>query len=256
VDLLLDATHKAEHRHFWFRGFRRFVRPLLARAVRDVAAPIVLDCGCGTGANLTLLSAFGRAYGCDLAWTGLSHAHGAGWRNVVRASVAALPFPDAAFDLVTSFDVLYCLPPEDERAAASEMYRALRPGGRALVNVPAFEILRGDHSVLSDEVRRYTRQSLGAVLTRAGFTIERMTYTNMSLGPILLPVRAYQRLRGLAPEEKANAEIRVPFRPANALLSAILAIEAMIIRCVNLPFGSSVLALARKPGARRRGGRR
>ena len=110
MDLLLDATYKAEQRHFWFRGFRRFVRPLLARAVRDVAAPAVLDCGCGTGANLTMLGAFGRAYGCDLTWTGLQHAHHAGCRNIVRASVARLPFPDAAFDLVTSFDVLICLP--------------------------------------------------------------------------------------------------------------------------------------------------
>jgi hypothetical protein len=45
MDQLLDATARAEREHFWFRGFRRFVEPLLARAVAGTNSPRILDCG-------------------------------------------------------------------------------------------------------------------------------------------------------------------------------------------------------------------
>ena len=77
VDHLLRATAGAESRHFWFNGFRGFVAPLVRDAVRGRNAPIILDCGCGTGANLDMLGRFGRAYGFDLSETGLpvSYTH-------------------------------------------------------------------------------------------------------------------------------------------------------------------------------------
>src|SRR5262245_10535456 len=180
MDDLLRATAIAEARHFWFRGFRAFVSPLLARAVRarttrDVAR--LLDCGCGTGANLVLLNRFGRAYGFDLSAEGLRIARKEGRTLVARASVTAAPFPSESFDVVTSFDVLYALDDRTERAAIAEMYRLLKPGGFAVINVAAMDVLRGDHSVFSQEIRRYSRGALHARLTAAGFAIERLTYT-------------------------------------------------------------------------------
>ena len=127
MDRLLEATARAERDHFWFRGFRRFIEPLVADAARGVR-PVILDCGCGTGHNLRMLRKYGRAYGIDLTWAGLQYAHGQGERQVARASAAQLPFPDARFDLVTSFDVIYSLPDQVEREAIAEMFRVLKPG--------------------------------------------------------------------------------------------------------------------------------
>src|SRR5437868_2058960 len=67
LDDLLRATAEAEARHFWFRGFRAFVTPLVRQAVAGSSAPRILDCGCGTGANLELIGRFGRACGFDLS---------------------------------------------------------------------------------------------------------------------------------------------------------------------------------------------
>jgi ubiquinone/menaquinone biosynthesis C-methylase UbiE len=248
VDRLLEATARAERDHFWFRGFRRFVSPMIAQAAAGRAGLRLLDCGCGTGTNLRLLlGPHGDAWGFDLTWTGLQFARGAGAPRVAQASVAAVPFPSASFDIVTSFDVLYCLPDEIEREAVREMWRVLKPGGAAIVNVAAMEVLRGNHSVLSAELRRYNRASLRALLDSAGFHVERMTYTNAALFPLMLAVRGVQRVVGLAQESEAEGEITIPPAPINAALGVLLAIEAGVVRVVPMPFGSSLLCLARKP---------
>lgn len=248
MDRLLDATARAEQQHFWFRGLRRFVRPFIAQVVAADRDPQILDCGCGTGANLGLLAAYGAACGVDRAWSGVRRARAAG-RRVGQANVTHLPFPDERFHLVTSFDVLYSLEETDERAAVSEMFRVLRPGGRVVINVAAMPILTGNHSVLAHEVRRYRASGLRALLERAGFSVERLTYTNTAMLPILVPLRLLQRGIGLAREEDEGAtrEMQVPPALLNMLLDRVLALEAAIVRHVDLPCGSSLLALARKP---------
>jgi SAM-dependent methyltransferase len=248
VDHLLRATSLAEARHFWFKGFRFFVAPLLREATRGIAQPMLLDCGCGTGANVELLDRYGHAFGFDLTPTGLQIGRQLGRTRLARATVAAVPFPSQAFDVVTSFDVLYSLEEPVERAAVHEMYRLIRPGGYALVNVAAMELLRGDHSVLSREVRRYSRASLKRLLTGAGFEVVRLTYTNTSLFLPMVLVRAMQRVRGLSPEDHAQQDITVPPRPVNAILTALLRVESWWLRAFDSPFGSSLLCLAKKPG--------
>jgi SAM-dependent methyltransferase len=244
MDRLLEATARAERNHFWFRGFRRFVAPFVAAATRGIAQPRILDCGCGTGHNLQLLRGYGHAVGIDLTRSGLDYARRRGDRLLAQASAAALPFRSGSFDLETSFDVLYALDDETERQALTEIYRVLKPGGQTLVNVAAMKFLSGNHSVLSSERRRYDRRDLGARLERAGFTVLRMTYTNLTLLPVVAGVRFAQRLSG---HRESSAEITLPPRPVNALFAAALAAESLALRAVNMPAGSSLLALARKP---------
>jgi SAM-dependent methyltransferase len=244
MDRLLEATARAERDHFWFHGFRRFVEPWLAKATAGLASPRILDCGCGTGHNLSMLRRYGRAWGIDITWSGLAYAHGLGERGVALASAACLPFPNSHFDLVTSFDVLYALDDELERQALTEMYRVLRPGGQVLINVAALKMLTGNHSVLGGEVRRYSRQELHDHLRRAGFEVRRITYTNFLLLPLVLSVRLAQRLAG---QHESDVDITVPRAPFNAILAGVLAIESQGLKLFNMPAGSSLLALAQKP---------
>jgi SAM-dependent methyltransferase len=247
MDKLLEATARAERDHFWFRGFRRFVAPLLERAAagrRDLRS---LDCGCGTGHNLAMLRQFGAAVGIDITFSGLRYAASRGERHVARASAGDLPFGDSAFDLVTSFDVIYSLPDDLERAAVAEMFRVLKPGGHLVLNAAALEALRGNHSVLSSEVRRYSKASLTRVLERAGFRIVWMSYTNATILPMLLGVRLVQRISG---HQESSDEISIPAAPVNLALSGLLALEAGALKFVGMPAGSSVLCLAQKPGRR------
>jgi SAM-dependent methyltransferase len=244
MDRLLEATARAERDHFWFRGFRRFVAPLLERASGGRRDLRTLDCGCGTGHNLALLRRFGSAAGIDLTLSGLRYAAARGDRQVAQASAARLPFADETFDLVTSFDVIYSLPDEVERAAVAEMFRVLKPGGHLVLSAAALESLRGNHSVLSREIRRYSKASLARVLERAGFRLQWMSYTHATILPLLFALRLAQRIIGY---EESPAEISVPLAPVNRMLSGLLAVEAGALRYVGMPAGSSVLCLARKP---------
>jgi ubiquinone/menaquinone biosynthesis C-methylase UbiE len=243
MDRLLEATARAERDHFWFRGFRKFVEPLVAD-VADGRLLEILDCGCGTGHNLHMLRRYGRAYGIDLTFSGLQYARRQGEQKVACATAGQLPFPDQRFDLVTSFDVLYGLPDAVEIAAISEMRRVLKPGGRLIVNVAALPWLRGDHSILGGEIRRYTRAGLGRRLESGGFRVVRSTYTNFSILPIVAAVRLKQRLLG--GHKESETEISVPAAPINTALSALLAVESGALRLTNMPIGSSLLVAAER----------
>ena len=248
MDALLERTFEAEQRHFWFRGFTRFVTPLLTEAIAGQEKPALLDAGCGTGVNLSLLGKYGHAIGVELFERGIQFAHQRGVRGLVQGDVTNLPFAAASFNVVASFDVLYCLEAPAEQAALDEMFRVLKPGGAVVINVAAMEILRGDHSTLSGEVRRYTKRELAGKVERAGFQIRRITYTNAALFPVTAAVRAFQRLRGLKMDADNKGDFHVPPAPVNALFSGALALESKLVAAgINMPVGSSLLCLAKKP---------
>jgi SAM-dependent methyltransferase len=246
VDRLLELTYRAEQSHFWFRGFRQYMRPALARATAGISNARILDCGCGTGSNLEMLRPYGRAVGFDLTAIGTQFANAHGHR-VAQASIAEIPFTSATFDLVTSFDVFQVLPDVVEQAAIMEMARVLKPGGRLLLHVAALEILHGRHSVLSEEQRRYTPARLRSIVESGGFRIERLTFDHMTLLPMMLPVRVWHRLTAKDGVVAAGeGEITVPMAPVNALLTALVSLEALALRAVDMPIGSSLMCLARK----------
>ena len=241
---MLDATADAEERHFWFRGLRRHAGLLLGAALNGARPSRILDCGAGTGRNLDWLNTFGWAVGLERSLTGLGHGRRAR-RRLVRGTVARLPFPDDSVDVATSFDVLYCLDDETERAAVAEMWRVLKPGGVLLVNVAALDSLKGSHSTLTQEIRRYSKGRLRALLTGAGFGIERLSFANMSTFPVTWLLRWRERVTGRA-ETASDGDLQVPPAPVNAVFNALLAAEAQILRVADLPIGTSIICVARK----------
>ena len=243
MDRLLELTQRAEASHFWFRGFRRFVQPLVARAAGGRPDLRMLDCGCGTGHNLGWIKAHGRVTGMDLTASGLAVARQAG-QPLVRGDAQTLPFQSGAFDVVTSFDMLQCVP--DDAAAFREIARVLKPGGYFVTNVAALQALYGDHSALSEEVRRYTPSMVRARVGEAGLELVQVRFGFASTFPLVLATRVAQKLwRGHT--EAGEAEIAVPPEPVNALLTALVLAEAAITRFIPMPFGSSLRVLARKP---------
>ena len=222
------------------------MKPALATATAGRSGVRILDCGCGTGSNLEMLRPYGAAVGFDLTRIGTAFAKAHGHR-VAQASIGDIPFQSGTFDLVTSFDVFQVLPDAVERSAIAEMCRVLKPGGWVLLHVAALQMLHGRHSVLSEEQRRYTPGSLRSLVEGAGLRIERLTFDHFTLLPILLPVRFWHRLTAADGVVAAGeGEITVPMAPVNAALTALVSLEALALRAVNMPIGSSLMCLARK----------
>ncbi len=176
---------RVEESHWWYvgrrgviRGFLQSISPLLnaAAALREgsKATPEILDVGCGTGANLELLSEFGKASGVDVSAEAVAFCDARGLENVKQAVAEALPFEDGSFELVTSLDVIEHL--DDDIAGLKEMRRVLRPDGRLLLVVPAFMFLWGVQDVVINHRRRYTLSQLRQAVLEAGFEIERSSY--------------------------------------------------------------------------------
>ena len=243
MDHLLDLTYRAEDRHFWFQGFRRFVTPVLADVADGRRDLRLLDCGCGTGANLGLLAPYGRAVGIDLSAGGLVRAAQAG-RSVARADVTQIPLPSEWFDVVTSFDVLQCVP--DDAGAVREMARVARAGARVVVTVAALEVLSGDHGEAWQEVRRYTPARVRTLMEQAGLRVDRVSFLFASLFPLMLGTRLAQRVSRPFRQMRNDSDISVPPRPVNDALAVVLRAEAAVARRLPMPIGSSLLVVASK----------
>ena len=84
------------------------------------------------------------------------------------------------------------------------------------------------------------------MIEAAGFHVERLTFTNATLFPLMFGSRWWQRRRGLKPAEEAHGEISIPMAPINHALTGLLKCEASLVRRLDMPIGSSLLVLAQK----------
>ncbi|PTX97730.1 class I SAM-dependent methyltransferase [Opitutus sp. ER46] len=236
-----------EDRMWYFRALHAHVERELAGA-RAGEELNVLDAGCGTGGLIRRLAARHPRWGWkgvdlsplarDLAQARLREA-GLGF-ELALASVTALPWADASFDAVVSADVLYHV--DDDNAALREFFRVLRPGGRVIVNVPAYAWLWSYHDVAVHSRRRYHRAQVLRQLQDAGFAAPRATYWNTVPFPLVV-VR-----RKLLPPPRAGSDVQLYPAPVERAFDVAMAMERVWLRRVGrLPFGVSVLAVAEKP---------
>jgi SAM-dependent methyltransferase len=236
--------YRLEERYWWYRALRdRIVSVLDAYAPH---ARAFLDAGCGTGAVLQELSRRkpGASFvGVDLSPHALDRCRMRSLPLLMRASVNDLPIRSGVFDVVTSHDVLYFEGIDDRRALA-EFARVLAAEGTLVLNLPAFECLRGAHDEFVKGRRRYTRAEISELVRGAGFRLLFTSYWNAALFPAVALVRRLRRTRC----ETSESDLRPLPDAINRLLYALLRVEAAWLRRGTLPFGTSVLAVARKPG--------
>jgi ubiquinone/menaquinone biosynthesis C-methylase UbiE len=229
-----------EQAHWWYRGMRRNARAILARYLAPGRAYAILDAGCGTGGTTEDLAAFGVVTGVDMSEDALTFAATRGLRRLVRGTVQQLPFPSQSFDVVTSFDVIYHRAVGDVVGALTEFHRVLRPGGIALVRVPAFDWLRGAHDVAVHTERRFTVGELRDAMTKAGFGIAYANYGNALLFPLAIAKRSLERILPYSP-----GDLSVPPAPLNFVLEQALVAEAPVAARVGLPAGLSAIVVGR-----------
>lgn len=233
--------YNLEETHWWYVGRRRIIASFVKEICERVSdrEPRIVDIGCGTGANLKMLSQFGAAEGVDISQDALEFCRARGLTNVKLGAAESLPYEDGQFDLVTALDVVEHL--DDDVAGLREMHRVLRPGGHILLFVPTFMFLWGVQDEVSHHRRRYRLPELRRAVEEAGFAVERTSYANVTFFPIVFVVRMIMRVTGM----KVDSEARINIPALNGFFSRIFGAEASLLRFITFPIGVSGLLVAR-----------
>jgi SAM-dependent methyltransferase len=279
AEIELMASVEAEH--WWYRGLRDAIGgSLLGPKVRIPARPRVLDAGCGTGENLSYLKRLLRpAYtgGFDLSPLAVRHC-----REKVRGAdvyVSDIRDPEVHcddLDLVLSCDVVSIAGLRESTDGLSRLVSRLRRGGTLILNLPAFSWLKSRHDLATSTRDRVTTGQVRRLLTQLDMSIEVVSYRVFSLFPAIVLARLPSMLRrktpsavpalgwaGPAPNKRngviatgaaetpsteARSDLRLAPKWINPLLYPILHLEnALVLRGMRFPWGSSVYAVARKP---------
>ncbi len=235
---------EARDAHWWVRGRRRIFGRLLAELVPLPESARVLDLGPGYGVNVDLLSGLGKLCVLDTNPESLISCRRLGAKEQLQADATHLPLFDESLDLISALDVIEHL--DDDLAALRECRRVLKPTGWLLLSVPALRILWGRQDVLSEHRRRYGRSELRGRLEQAGFEVVRLSFFNTLLFPPILLVRLLMRPWLGRTVDRASSDFSFPLPfGLNGLLYRLFTAETPWLMRRNLPFGVSLLCLAR-----------
>jgi len=235
-----QTVYEIEKIHWWCVARQRIVEDVIQRRLRLAPGARVLDVGCGSGAVLESLSERFEAYGTDTSQLAIDLSHQRGLTNAFCCTLATFPRAELRFDLTTLLDVIEHV--DDDLAVLREAHHYLKPGGWALVTVPAYQFLWGPHDVVNHHKRRYTRGQLRRVMQAAGFELRQLSYFNSILFPAALAAWASEKLARVG----ADPRPRVPSPLLNTLLTTVFSMEKYLLRGLTLPYGLSLIALARR----------
>jgi len=246
-----EDYYRHENNHWWFRW--RF--DLITRLVGSLGSGDsfrILDAGCGTGQMTKRLGAIGLAFGLDSAPEAIAFARSRGVERLAQGSITAPPFANGAFDCVLALDVIEHV--DDDFGILTSLLKILRPGGHLIVTVPAFDALWSEHDEINHHKRRYRAPHLKTLIENAGFEIDRVTYCNTAgFVPVLVTRKAKNLARSLNLKRggQADDDLRSDlgdYHPIiNDALFKVMRGENRLMDRVNLPFGVSILAVAKRP---------
>lgn len=245
---LYPRMAEVEDTHWWFASRRAIVDRMLDRLGLPANASI-LEPGCGTGGNFPMLARRGQVFAIDADESAIGFAQARGLAQVAYGSLPdRIPFDGQRFDLVVMTDVLEHL---DDQAGALRALRArLRPGGWLLLTVPAMAWLWSDHDVTHHHRRRYAANELRNLVAAAGFDVTYLSYYNFVLFPMIAGARILQRLR--QPDRNgahSRHDLTMPPQAVNSILKSIFSSERHLIGGARIPFGVSLILIARaQPG--------
>ena len=237
-----ESEAETEQSHWWFVGRRT----LFGKVVRSLGLPMdaaIIDIGSSTGSNLRLLQQIGHTNikGVDSSPVARDFCAQKGLAEVIPGDIRDLPFEDESVDLAFATDILEHVDQDD--VGLKEIFRILKPGGHALLTVPAFESLWGIQDDISLHKRRYLKPGFSQLVKTAGFDVKRSFYFNYLLFPLIWVTRLILRI--LKPKIRAETDINSAF--INKVLLKLFTADILSAEVVNPPCGVSILILGRKP---------
>ncbi len=241
-----EETYKilsnAERNHWWYLGRRALLGYFIEKLVDKKKQNLILDAGCSTGANLSFFKQYGWVCGLDFYREALRLCPSYDSARVIQADANNLPFLPESYDLIVALDLLEHL--RDDTKPLSEFNYVLKQNGYLIITVPAYKFLWSDFDILSSHFKRYALKELKQGIEKAGFEIKKITYFNCLLFPAFLIDRLTKKIFKYPVYLKS--ELALPVKGVNDLFKKIILSEIELLKKFNLPFGGSILCIAKK----------
>lgn len=234
-----DVMASVEDKHFWFVSTRMIVKNTFID--KGLSGSRCLDIGCGTGGTMLALKDLGEFVGLDQSILAAQYARMRTGNPVLVGTGTCIALKSASFDCVLALDVFEHI--ENDEEAVREIKRVLKSGGILIATVPCHQCLFSEHDRALHHVRRYSRNRIISILESTGFVIERVTWINMTLFPMVAIHRLITRFVKVGVKPKSDASISLGF--FNEIFKWIMLREASILKRINLPFGLSLLLVAK-----------
>ena len=226
--------------HWWFAARRGILSAQIAPLPLPKPAQI-LEAGCGPGGNLAMLQQFGQVVAIEPDEESRAYAAERSGADV-RSGLLPQSAPDfgKAFDLVAAFDVIEHVP--EDAGAVARLADYLKPGGYMITTVPACPWMWSEHDAAHHHQRRYKLPAYRRLFENAGLTVLRASHFNTLLFPPIAAVRLVKGATG-----SGRADDTMPSKPVNVVLKTVFGLERGLLAATDLPFGVSILLIARKP---------
>lgn len=239
---LYEIFFKIQKKHWWFVARKEIVLDAIHRYLPQKKAPKILDIGCGSGYMLNTLESIGQVSGMDMSDDAIGFSKEIFSGEVKKGFLPAnIPYPKNNFDIVVALDVIEHV--DDDVAALVGIREHMTDGGKAIITVPASMLLWSEHDVVNEHKRRYTLEELKTKLLASGFVIEKISYFNTLLFPLVLVVRTINNIL----RRNGESDMEMPNKVVNFILKNIFGFEKYILRVCNMRFfGVSLIAVVRK----------
>jgi len=245
-EIILDSISiktysQHERKYWWFVGRRNTISKVLNQYLSGNNYNI-LDWGCGTGANFKMLEKFGNVLGIDASNTAINECKSKGIENVQFNEAIDTFKSKVSYDLFTNFDVLEHI--EDDNKFSRNIHRHLKKGSFVLVTVPAYQFLWSKLDEIVGHKRRYKRSELVLKFENNGFNVLMASYFNTILSPVFIIIRLLQKISN---KNQSLDDLIINVHPIiNNILKRILMIEGELVQKFSLPFGTSIILLAKR----------
>lgn len=238
---IYQQIYDLEFRHWWFQGRRKIIFDWIRNTI-GFEARTILDIGSGTGLNAELFKQLGaKVTGLESSDVAIAQTKERfPGLNIIKGEFPGVVLSDR-FQIVTLFDVLEHF--QDDLVALRSVHSLLEDGGYAVITVPAFSFLWAEHDELAHHKRRYTKPLLQKRLAESGFSVVRASYFNILFFLPIFFIRLFRRFLGF---RKGLSDIFMIPEPFNTVFAFIFGLERFWLRFMNLPFGVSIIIIAKK----------
>lgn len=235
---LYKDLYYLEENHWWHINKRRLINNFIKQYSQGKNK--ILDVGCGTGKNIEAFSELGQCYGIDSSSEAIKFCKKRGIKTAILGSIEKIPFPKKTFNITTALDVLEHV---DDEKSLKEIHRILKNQGIVVITVPAFPQLWSRWDEVLHHKRRYTKQTLEKVLQDNEFEVLKISYIYSFL---ILPVYLVRMIKMFFFKGYYPSDFKLSNKLINHFLGNASSLEGFFINFLNLPFGTSLIAVAQK----------